>query len=84
MAAVIYSLCALTSLMCAVLLLRSYSSSRYRLLFWAGICFLGITFNNVLLIVDKIFFPDVNLLTFRLLAVLIALGFLIYGLIYEE
>jgi hypothetical protein len=38
MAAVIYSLCALTCIACAVLLLRSYGRTRFRMLFWAGLC----------------------------------------------
>ena len=42
MAPYIYALCALTSLVCSVLLLRGYSDSRYRLLFWAGLCFVGL------------------------------------------
>ena len=34
MATLVYALCALTSLACAVLLLRGYLSSRARLLLW--------------------------------------------------
>lgn len=84
MAAFIYGLCALTSLVCAVLLLRGYAKSRYRLLFWAGICFVGITLNNILVVLDKVVFPDVNLLTLRLVVTLIALALLLYGLIFND
>lgn len=85
MSAFIYTLCALTSLLCAVLLLRSFSKSKHRLLFWAGICFAGITVNNLLLVADKIIFPtSIDLLTPRLLVALIALVFLLYGLIFDE
>ena len=85
MGAVIYTLCTMTSLLCAALLLRSYSKSKYRLLFWAGICFVGITLNNMLLVADKLIFPtSVDLLTLRLLVGLIALVFLLYGLIFDE
>ncbi len=84
MAAVIYTLCTLTSLICAVLLLRGYAKSKYRLLLWAGICFVGITLNNALLVADKLIFQDVDLLTIRLLVALIALIFLVYGLIFDE
>jgi hypothetical protein len=85
MSAFIYTLCALTSLLCAVLLLRSFSKSKHRLLFWAGICFAGITVNNLLLVADKIIFPtSVDLLTPRLLVALVALVFLLYGLIFDE
>lgn len=84
MAALIYALCASTSLLCAVLLLRGYAKSRYRLLLWAGLCFVGVTLNNLLGVVDKFIFPDYNLLTLRLSVALAALFFLLYGLIFDE
>ena len=84
MAAVIYTLCALTSLLCAVLLFRSYFRSRYRLLFWAGVCFAGVTVNNALLVADKVIFPEGDLLTIRLVVALAALAFLLFGLIFDE
>jgi hypothetical protein len=84
MATVIYTLCAATSFLCAVLLLRSYFRSRYRLLFWAGLCFAGATLNNLLLVADKVIFPEIDLLTLRLAVALLALVFLLYGLIFDE
>lgn len=84
MAPIIYTLCALTSLVCAVLLLRAYRDSRYRLLFWAGLCFVGLTVNNVLMVMDKVFFAQETMLTLRLAASLIAVGLLLYGLIFDE
>lgn len=80
----IYALCALTSLACTVLLTRSYLRSSHRLLFWSALCFLGLTFNNVLLFLDKLVVSSVDLLLYRLLAGLIALLLLLYGLIYEQ
>ena len=85
MAAVIYGLCALTSFMCSWLLLGTYRRNRYRLLFWSGLCFAGLTVNNVLLVFDRIVFPtSVDLSTWRLLAAFVALLPLLYGLIWEE
>lgn len=86
MAEIIYTLCTLTSLLCAVLLLRSYFRSRYRLLYWAGICFVGITLNNILLVADKLIFPDpaIDLFPFRVAVGFLALCFFIYGLIFDE
>jgi hypothetical protein len=84
-AGVIYALCALTAMSCAWLLLRSYRKNRYRLLFWSGLCFVGLSVNNLLLIVDRILLPtSVDLSTWRLLAALVALLPLLYGLIWEE
>lgn len=84
MAPYIYALCALTSLVCAVLLLRGYSESRYRLLFWAGLCFFGLTVNNILMVTDKVFFVQDQMLTLRLLISLAAVSLLLYGLIFDE
>ncbi len=84
MAELIYSLCALTSMSCAWLSLRGYLKSRYRLLFWSGLCFVGLSVNNVLLVLDKLVFPSVNLSTWRLAAALVAVLLLLFGLIWEE
>lgn len=85
MAEIIYILCILTSLACAWLLLGSYRRTRHRLLFWSGMCFVVITLNNVLLLVDRVIFPTaVDLMPYRLGSALLALLLLLYGLIYEK
>lgn len=84
MAETIYTLCFLTSLACAWLLLRSYRRTGHRLLFWSGLCFVGMTLNNVFLLLDKLVFPEVDLMPFRLGASLFALLLLLYGLIYAK
>jgi hypothetical protein len=82
----IYSLCTLTSLACAWLLLASYRRTGYRLLFWSGWSFVAMTVNNLFLVLDKIVFPDpaINLLPVRLIAALVSTLLLLYGLIYEK
>ena len=84
MAVTIYLLCTLTSLACAWLLLASYRRTGHRLLFWSGLCFCAMTVNNILLTLDKAVFPDVNLLPWRLVAALVAIALLLFGLIYEK
>ena len=84
MSAVIYALCALTALTCAVLLLRAYRRTHTRLLFWSGLCFVGLTASNILLVLDRILLPLVNLSSARLVVGLVALLLLIYGLVMEE
>lgn len=84
MAFTIYSLCALTSLACAWLLLAGYRRTGYRLLFWSGWSFVAMTVNNLFLVLDKIVFPDVYLLPVRLVAALVSMLLLLYGLIYEK
>lgn len=85
MAALIYSLCALTSITCFVLLWRSWRQSGYRLLFWSALCFAGLSVNNVLLVLDRLVFPTaVDLSTWRLVAALASVLLLLFGLIWEE
>jgi hypothetical protein len=84
MSAVIYALCALTSLACFGLLLRSWLASRHRLLFWSALCFAALSLNNTLLVLDKVAFPDIDLMTWRLLAALLAVLLLLVGLVWEE
>ena len=84
MSAIIYSLCALTALGCAVLLLRGYKRSRYRLLLWSGLCFAGLTLNNAVLVVDKVLLPTtVDLALLRTTIALTAMMVLLYGLIWD-
>jgi hypothetical protein len=83
MGAVFYGLCAMTALLCSGLLLRAYYRSRYKLLLWGGLCFVGLTLNNVLLIVDRLLVPSVDLFTLRLFAALIAMMTLLYGVIWD-
>jgi hypothetical protein len=82
--ALVYGLCAVTACVCAVLLLRAYRQGGYRLLLWSGLCFAGLTVNNLLLIMDKIIFPDIDFSVPRSLTALFAMLLLIYGLIFDE
>jgi hypothetical protein len=84
MAPVIYSLCMLTALVCAWLLLRAWRRSGYRLLLWSGLCFAGLTVNNLLLVVDKVVLPAVDLSIWRTSVALVAMAVLLYGLIWES
>jgi hydrogenase/urease accessory protein HupE len=84
MAQIIYGLCTLTSLACAWMLLGTYRRNGVRLLFWSGLCFVGMSVNNVLLVLDKLVLPQVDLLPLRLISALVALLLLLFGLIYEN
>ena len=83
MAAFVYSLCALTCLACALLLLRSFRETRMQLLLWSGLCFTGLTISNVLLVVDRVVLPEYDLSTWRLSTAFVALLLILYGLIWE-
>jgi hypothetical protein len=84
MAEIVYALCALTSTLCAVLLLRGYRTSRVPLLFWSGLCFVGLALNNFLLFVDLIVVPQIDLFMWRTGVALAGMGVLLYGLIWER
>jgi hypothetical protein len=83
-ASAVYILCFLTSLTCAFLLLRRYAQTKVRLLLWSGLCFVGMALNNGLLFMDRIVFPDVNLIWIRTIPVFVGLALLLYGLIWED
>jgi hypothetical protein len=77
----IYSLCALTALLCAWLLLRAYWGRGNILLFWSGLFFVIQTWNNVLLVIDKVVFPHIDMSIIRHGIALAAIVVLLYGLI---
>jgi hypothetical protein len=79
-----YGLCATTALCCAALLLRSYARSRVRLLLWSGLCFVGLTANNVLLILDRLLFTAIDMSIWRLSTALVAVLLLLVGLVLES
>lgn len=84
MAAVVYILGFLTSLACALLLLRGYARGRKRLLLWSGLCFLGLAVSNLLVFFDLVIYPERNFYLARLLTAAVAMGMLLYGLIWED
>ena len=85
MSEIIYLLCALTSLICAILLLRGYLRSRTRLLLWTSLCFVGLLANNIMLFIDKVLYPDADVLVWqRAVAALAGLGILLFGLIWDS
>lgn len=84
MAEIVYALCALTSTLCAVLLLRGYRTNRVPLLFWSGLCFVGLALNNFLLFIDLIIVPQIDLFMWRTGVALAAMCVLLYGLIWER
>lgn len=80
---IIYGLCALTAMLCAVLLLNAWGRGRYRLLLWSGLCFVGLALNNILLVLDKLVIMSVDLSLPRGLTSLAAMSVLLYGLVWD-
>ena len=84
MALAVYLLCAVASLICALLLTRGYRASRMRLLFWGAVCFFVLVATNSLLFIDLIVFPGIDLSSWRSGITLAAFTLFLYGLIFES
>jgi hypothetical protein len=84
MGVLIYGACMLTALLCAFLLFRAYSRSRHRLLMWSGLCFAGLTLNNLFLVFDKLVFPDIDFSIARSASALFAMAVLLWGLVWDS
>jgi hypothetical protein len=78
-----YILCAITSITCALLLLRSWMRTRNGLLFWSAMCFIGLAIDNSLLFYDLVIIPDVDISLYRNLCTLAGASCLLYGLIMK-
>lgn len=83
-AALVYVLCTLTSTLCAILLFRSWRKERVGLLLWSTLCFVGLALNNVMLVIDRIVLPEVEMSVIRAAPAVIGLLLLVSALIREE
>ncbi|HUB28457.1 MAG TPA: DUF5985 family protein [Terracidiphilus sp.] len=81
---VLYTVTFLTTLLCAVLLLRAFGRVRRKLLLWSGLCFLGLAASNLLKIADLVIFRDVDLYSYRVGSGALAMALLMYGLVWES
>ena len=81
---IVYTLCAVTALLCAVLLLRAYLRVRSRVLLWSALCFVGLMLSNAVLVLDKLVYTEIDLHPVRLYLTLISLLLLLFGLLYSN
>lgn len=79
----VYLLCLLTSAACAWVLIGSYRKTRARLLLWSSLCFTFLALNNLMLVVDLLMLPAVDLRTWRLVPMLLGIGVLLFGFIWD-
>ncbi|HZS85221.1 MAG TPA: DUF5985 family protein [Stellaceae bacterium] len=80
---IVYFLCLVTSCLCAGLLLAGYRKQRTTLLVWSALCFSLLALNNLLVVIDILFLPQIDLTPVRFLTALSAVAVLIYGFIWE-
>lgn len=81
--AAVYIMCFLTSSACAFLLARNYLRTGARLLLWSALCFLLLAGNNLVVVVDLIVLPQVNLGVLRLALSLAAVMVLLFGFVWD-
>lgn len=85
MAESIYLLCAVTSTICAALLLRGFRRTGVRFLFWSSICFVALAVNNLLVLTDLVVLVhEVDLALERGVVAFVGLAALVFGLVSES
>ena len=82
--AAVYTLCFLTSALCAVLLGRSYFRTRARLLLWSALCFVLLALNNFVVVLDMLVVRDADLRLLRHLFAAAGVLTLLYGFIIDQ
>lgn len=80
----VYTLCFVTSAVCATLLVRNYGRTRSRLLLWSAVCFVLLAANNLIVIVDMLVLPQSDFRPFRLVLSLAAVSVLLFGFVWSS
>jgi hypothetical protein len=81
--AVVYFLCFASSGLCAYLLVTAFVRRREKLLLWSALCFCLLAINNLLVFVDIIVLPEIDLKLWRSLTSFAAVAVLLYGFVWE-
>ena len=85
MDAAIYLLGMVVALACGALLARGYRRSRFRLLLWSSICFLGLALSSALAFLDlSLLGSAVDLHMVRRTVTAVSMLVLLYGLIWDS
>jgi hypothetical protein len=83
MAETVYFLCTIASFLCALLLYGKYRRNEVGLLFWTALCFLGFAINNLMLMIDLLVLPSLDLAVLRLLPAAFGVSAAIYGFVRD-
>lgn len=79
----VYLLCFLASTICAVMLGRNFARTRTSLLFWSAACFWLLAANNLVLVLDLVALPQVDLAIPRVVLSLAAVSTLLFGFVWN-
>lgn len=83
MAAAVFIACAVTSVLCVVLLVRGWLATRSRLLLWSSLGFTGLALNNIILVLDRLVIVDTNLALVRAVPAFLGVLVLLTGCIWD-
>lgn len=84
-AQIVYALCGLTSIACAILLLKAFRANRTPLLLWTGLCFALLALSNIVLFIDLVLTPpEIDLSPYRNAVTAAAHIVLLLGLISRK
>lgn len=81
---IVYSLCLLTSTVCAGLLGRMFLKSGARMLFWSACCFVLLAIVNLIVILDMLVIPQIDFRLARLGLSFGAVSLLLFGFIWDN
>jgi hypothetical protein len=79
----VYFLCALTSALCAVALIREYARRHTRLLLWSSLAFVCFAASNALVFADFVLLPAVDLSVVRVGTACLGVALLLFGLVWD-
>ena len=80
----IHVLCATTAAAIAAIMLRSWHQTRAAMQLHVGLCFLLLTAVNAIVVLDRLAPPANEWATTRLVASVVAISFLLYGVLIRE
>jgi hypothetical protein len=66
-----------------VVLARNYFRTRHRLLLWSALFFAFFAASNLVLFLDLVVFPDIDMYVFRTGLTMVGAAILLFGLIWE-
>ena len=81
--ALVYALCFLTSSACALLLARNFWRTGARLLLWSALCFSFLAANNLVVVLDLLVIPSMDLRLLRHGLALAGVATLLFGFIWD-
>lgn len=82
-APLVYTLCFLASSACAFLLARGYARTKTPLLWWSAICFAFLGASNLVLVMDLLILPTIDLSIARSLLALAGVAALLFSFIWQ-